>query len=233
MAEPLSTAAAVVSFVDVTIRACKGIRAVVDAWREAPNAIHRLRQIVQNQQSMLECLRLYAVEYESSKLFVEQHQLLPLVVKNELRGISSDLDLLQQLLPPAGGQRKIHRQPQWIFDEKKIFAVNSRLDSRQAAVMTGLQVMAHHMVDLASILIKYGGADVVAVHNAGRSPTFIAKIFGLDDEWWTASDLCGFDPEDVLHKDIERWKKRTRIGPGDSTADDTEDLISSNFGTPT
>ncbi|KAL9003322.1 MAG: hypothetical protein Q9188_003798 [Gyalolechia gomerana] len=94
MADPFSTVATVVSFADVTIRACKGIRAVIDIWKDAPNTTQHLPQTLQNQQFMLESLRLYVVEYESSKLFVEQHQLLPLVIKNVLRDISSDLNSL-------------------------------------------------------------------------------------------------------------------------------------------
>ncbi|KAL8721473.1 MAG: hypothetical protein Q9225_001852 [Loekoesia sp. 1 TL-2023] len=140
MADPFATVAAVVSFVDVTVRACKGIHALIDAWKDAPDTIQRLRQTVQNQHFMLESLRLYMVEYESSKLCVEQNQLLPMSIKNELRDITSDLDLLQQSLPPAGSQKRMLQQLKWVFDEKKVLRVGSRLDSRQIAVMNGLQI---------------------------------------------------------------------------------------------
>ncbi|KAG6989773.1 amidase [Physcia stellaris] len=77
MADPFSTVAAVVSFVDVTVRACKGIYTLVDEWKDAPNAINRARQSAQNLESTLGSLRRYVNEYESSKLFLEQQQLLP------------------------------------------------------------------------------------------------------------------------------------------------------------
>ncbi|KAL9059796.1 MAG: hypothetical protein Q9206_001332 [Seirophora lacunosa] len=183
MAEALSTVAAVVSFVDVTIRACKGVRAVVDTWKEASNTIQRIRQTVQNQQSMLECLRLYVVEYESSKLFVEQHQLLPLVVKNELRDTSSDLDLLLQLLPAAGGQRKMRHQLQWVFDEKKVLAVVSRLDSRQVAVMTGLHITAQRNVisiynQISSIRNEMQQSHASSLSQLGEAKSSISQQIG-------------------------------------------------------
>ena len=142
MADPFSTVAAVVSFADVTIRACKVIHEVVGSWKDAPNAIQRLRQTVQNLESMLGGLRLYAVEYEASKLFLEQHQLLPEVVKNELPEIELEIELLKGFLPPAGIQINKRERIRRIFDEKKILAVVSRLNSRQANITTELQNLA-------------------------------------------------------------------------------------------
>ena len=141
MADPFSTVAAVVSFADVTIRACKGIRDLVDSWKGATDSIQRLQQTARNLESMLESLRLYVTEYESSKLCVEQHQLLPAVVKEELWGINSDLALLGQLLRPASEQRRMTYKLQWLFEEKNTLKVIRRLDSRQIAVMTGLQIV--------------------------------------------------------------------------------------------
>ena len=141
MADPISTVAAIVSFADVAVRTCKGIRAVLDSWKDCPNAIQRIRQTVQNLESILGSLRQYVNEYQSSKLCSEQHQLLPDVVKAELRGIDSDLRLLHKYLLP-GAQGKVSQKLKWGFDEKKILAVISRLDSRQIAVVTALQVHA-------------------------------------------------------------------------------------------
>ena len=142
MADPFSTVAAAVSFVDVTIRACRGINVVIGNWNDAPNAIQLLRQTVQNVQSTLEGLRLYVLEYESSKFFTDHHQLLPEVVKNEIRDISLDLSLLQRRLPPADARTRRTHRFKWIFDEKKVLDVVRRLDSRQIAVMTALQSLA-------------------------------------------------------------------------------------------
>ena len=142
MVDPFSTVVAAVSFVDVTIRACRGIHVVIGNWNDAPNATQRLRQTVQNVQCTLESLRTYVVEYESSELFIDHHQLLPEVVKSELRDISLDLNSLQQLLPPVDTHLRRTRRLKWIFDEKKVLTVVRRLDSRQIAVMTVLQSLA-------------------------------------------------------------------------------------------
>ena len=141
MTDPFSTVAAVVSFADVTIRACKAIYEVVGSWKDAPNAIQRLQQTVQNLESMLGSLRLYVVEYESSKLFLEQHQLLPEVVKNELPEIDLEIKFLKGCLSPAGSQRSIKQRIRRMIDEKKILAVVRRLNSRQAIITTTLQIL--------------------------------------------------------------------------------------------
>lgn len=142
MADPFTTVAAVVSFVDVAIRACKGIYAVIDTWKDAPKAIQRLGQTVQNQESLLRTLRLYVLEHESSNLCIEQHQILPTAVGNELRDISSDLGLLEKSLPSAGSERKLDRRFKWVFDKKKTREISDRLDRRQMTVMACLQVTA-------------------------------------------------------------------------------------------
>ena len=141
MPDPFSTVAAVVSFADVTIRACEGLHRVIDRWNDASNATQRTRQTLQNLQSTLGNLRRYVVQYESSKLFLEQRLLLPDVVKNELRDIKSDLGLLQQLLPPTGSERMFTNRLRSVLDEKKIHAIVNRLDKRQIAVNTGLQIL--------------------------------------------------------------------------------------------
>ena len=142
MADPFSSVAAVVSFVDVTIRACKGINAIVDSWRDAPNEVQRLRYSVQNIQSLLDNVRLYVTEYESSRLCTQEQQLLPEAVKNELECTGSDLRLLEKLLPPQGSQAKALRKFRFVFDERKIVAVINRLESRQMSVMSALQITA-------------------------------------------------------------------------------------------
>lgn len=141
MADLFSTVAAVVSFADVTIRACKGIHTLVDEWKDAPNAIHRVRQTAQNLESMLDSLRLYVIEYESSKLFLEQQQLLPDIVKNQLRDIDSDLKLLPKCLWPPSTGGKLAKRMKWVLDEKKVSVILNRLNSRQTSVTTVLQIL--------------------------------------------------------------------------------------------
>ena len=142
MADPFSTVAAVVSFVDVTVRACKGIYTIVDEWKDAPNAIDRVRQTANNLESMLDILRLYVIEYESSRLFREHQQLLPDVVKNQLRDIDSDLKLLSKFLSPPNSGGKAAQRMKWVLDEKKIWFIVSRLDSRQLSITTVFQTLA-------------------------------------------------------------------------------------------
>ncbi|KAL8737156.1 MAG: hypothetical protein Q9181_001974 [Wetmoreana brouardii] len=141
MADPFSTVAAVVSFADVTIRACKGVNEVVGTWKDTPNAIKHLRQTVQRLESMLGSLRLYVVEYESSKLFLQQHQLLPDIIKNELPEIDLEVKFLQAWLSPAGTRGKIGQRLRRMIDEKKILEVVNRLERRQVAIMTALQIL--------------------------------------------------------------------------------------------
>ncbi len=142
MADPLTTVAAVVSLVDVTIRACEGISSLIVGLKDAPNAAQDLRHTVHNAKSVLGALKLYVSEYESSNLFTEQHQLLPEVVKKELLGIRANLDLLQKFLPSWGNQWKIGQMVKWVLDEKKLARMIRRLESRQIALMTELQIVA-------------------------------------------------------------------------------------------
>ena len=142
MADPLSTVAAVVSLADVMIRACDGISTLVIGLNDAPHAAMRLRQTTQNIQSVLENLRLYVSEYESSDLFIEERQILPDAGKNELLGIRAELDLLQKFLPQSGTRGKIGQRMKWVFNEKQVSKVVRSLESRQTALMTGLQTVA-------------------------------------------------------------------------------------------
>ncbi len=46
------------------------------------------------------------------------------------------------------------------------------------------------------------GADVYATNNEGETPTMLASIYGRDEEWTEALELCGYDSEQVLaHSD--------------------------------
>ena len=81
-----------------------------------------------------------------------------------------------------------------------------------------------HVIDLAYILVHFGGADIYAVDYENRSPTFNALIKGWQNEWGIVLDRCGFDLEEVLAKSIDIWEKIRFFGNGESTAIDTEDL---------
>ncbi|KAL9598723.1 MAG: hypothetical protein Q9179_003815 [Wetmoreana sp. 5 TL-2023] len=90
---------------------------------------------------MLGCLRLYVLEYESSKFFLQQHRLLPEIIKNELPDIDLEIKFLEAWLPPAGTQGNIRQRLRRMIDEKKILAVVNSLERRQVAVMTALQIL--------------------------------------------------------------------------------------------
>lgn len=142
MADPFSTVAAVVSLADVMIRACEGISDLVVGLKDAPDAAQHLRQIVENVKSLLVNLQLYVSEFESSNLYIGHNQLLPETVKKELLEIRTELDLLQQFLPPSGTQGKLGQRVKRVLEEKRISRVVRRLENRQIALGTGLQVVA-------------------------------------------------------------------------------------------
>ena len=141
MADPFATVAGVVSLADVMIRACDGISTLVLGLKDAPHAVQHLRHTTQNVQSVLENLRLYVSEYESSNIFIKENQILPDVIKEQFQGISVELDLLQKFLPPSGTQRKIGQRVSWMFQEKQISQAIRRLESRQIALVAGLQTV--------------------------------------------------------------------------------------------
>ena len=141
MAEAFSTAAAVVSFVDVMIRACRGISQTIISLNEAPSTIHRLRDTIQNLQSVLRGLRLFVTEYQSSKVFLEHHQLLPDNLQKELLAMDSELKMLQRMIPPSANG-SMNQKFKWLSKEKKILDVAHNLECRQKTVVTELQLVA-------------------------------------------------------------------------------------------
>ena len=90
-----------------------------------------------------------------------------------------------------------------------------------------------HFIDLAYILIRFGGADVYACDKNNDSPTMLALELGWLDEWVIVLFRCGLDPVTVIRKDIDRINKFRRLGDGESTAVDTEDLVSQVSGAMT
>ena len=81
-----------------------------------------------------------------------------------------------------------------------------------------------HVIDLAYILIHFGGADIHAVDYNNLSPRMYAFKYGWENEWLTVLDRCGIDKIEVLTKEIERLMKIRFLGNGEGTAIDTEDL---------
>ena len=81
-----------------------------------------------------------------------------------------------------------------------------------------------HFINIAYILIHFGGADVHAIDYHKLSPTVYACLRGWRNEWRIVLDRCGFDCKEVIRKDIDFVKKNQFLGNGESTAIDTKDL---------
>ena len=81
-----------------------------------------------------------------------------------------------------------------------------------------------HFINIAYILIHFGGADVHAIDYHKFSPTAYAYRHGWWNEWLTVWDRCGFDYNEVIRKELDFFEKNQSLGNGESTAIDTEDL---------
>ena len=82
-----------------------------------------------------------------------------------------------------------------------------------------------HFINIAYILIHFGGADVHAIDYDKFSPTAHACRHGWWNEWLIVLDRCGFDCHEVFRKEIDFVMKILFLGNSESTAIDTEDLI--------
>ncbi len=85
--------------------------------------------------------------------------------------------------------------------------------------------LSPHFINLAYILIHLGGADVSAPDYEGSTPTIYAFINGWEDEWEIVLDRCGIDYEELFIEEIDRLRKKQRLGGGESSAVDTEELV--------
>ncbi|KAF6221987.1 hypothetical protein HO133_001955 [Letharia lupina] len=138
----LSTAASVVSLVDVTIRACEGIYGLVISWRNAPRAVKSLRQTVEGIESILRSLKTFVTEYESSVAFRQHRQVLPDSVNADIISIGETLGLLDGILTSSGETKNVRRRAKWAIDEKKTLEIVQRLETQQVALILSLQTVA-------------------------------------------------------------------------------------------
>ena len=88
-----------------------------------------------------------------------------------------------------------------------------------------------HFINIAYILIHFGGADVHAIDYHKFSPTAYAYLRGWWNEWLIVLDRCGFDCNEVIRKAIDVAEKILFLGNGESTAIDTKDLSTSTSDT--
>ena len=80
-------------------------------------------------------------------------------------------------------------------------------------------------MEIAYILIHYGGADISACTYDGLSPTSLAVTNGCWKEWIIVLKCCGYKPRDVWLNELKRLQKFLKIGNGDSTAVDSDELL--------
>ena len=81
------------------------------------------------------------------------------------------------------------------------------------------------VMEIAYILIHYGGADVYACDYDDLSASMLAIREGWWEEWETVLNRCGYNPYGVLLSDYERLQKSEKIGDGCSTTVDTDDIL--------
>ena len=84
--------------------------------------------------------------------------------------------------------------------------------------------LSPQFINIAYILIHFGGADVHAIDCYKVSPTAYAYRHGWWNEWLIVLDRCGFNCNEVIRKENDFAKKIQFLGNGESTAIDTEDL---------
>ena len=81
------------------------------------------------------------------------------------------------------------------------------------------------LMEIAYILIHVGGADVSACTYNGLSVSYLALGRGWSQEWNHVLNRCGYNLDDVYMNDLKRERKYQKIGDGDSTAVDTDDIL--------
>ena len=81
------------------------------------------------------------------------------------------------------------------------------------------------VMEIAYILIHYGGADISAYTYTFLTPSILAAHWGWWEEWKIVLNRCGYNPDDVLLDELERTQKYEKIGNGQSTAVDTDHIL--------
>lgn len=142
MADPLSTFAAVLSTLDVSLKACKGVYDTVHTYREAPLEFEQLRFTVKNVESILRNLRLFVAEYHSSRNATHYHEALPEAVKDCVLGISRTLKELESLLPRSDDSLQAKQRFRWVLRKKRFVELQERLSSSQNTLALCLQAIA-------------------------------------------------------------------------------------------
>ena len=140
--DPLSAIASVLSVADITIRTCERLRNLTSDLHDAPRSVQRLRQTILNIESVLRNTWLFVVEFNSSTLATEQHEVLPEVVEQSLKEIQASLNELEHLLAPDESNRDMKRRIMHVWKKKPITEIVGRLASQQNTLSLALQSVA-------------------------------------------------------------------------------------------
>ena len=142
MADPFSSAAAVLSTLDVCLKACRGLYDISHGYKEAPLELEQLRCTIRDVESVLRNLSLLTTEYQSSRAAVHYHEALPEAVKNCVLGISRTLKELADLLPPPDDSLQTKQRLRWVSHKKKLIELQQRLGLHQNTLCLCLQTIA-------------------------------------------------------------------------------------------
>ncbi len=140
--DPLSTFASVLSVADIGFRTCERLRNLTSDLQDAPRSVQRLRQTILNIESMLRNTWLLVVEFNSSTLATEQHEVLPEVVQHSLVEIQANLNELEDLLAPDESNRDMRKRIRHVWRKKPIMDILGRLESQQNILGLALQSVA-------------------------------------------------------------------------------------------
>ncbi|KAL8823279.1 MAG: hypothetical protein Q9191_006003 [Dirinaria sp. TL-2023a] len=141
MADPFSTFAGAVSVFDVAIRSCKGLHNASHAYKDAPQEIGQLWDTIRNLESVLRNLRLWVVEYQSSRFATQFHELLPAAVNECTNELNICREELNKLLPSQDESRQLKERSRWVLRKRKIVKLQQRLDAQQKTLDLCLQTV--------------------------------------------------------------------------------------------
>ena len=141
MADPFSILASVLSTLDVSLRACKGLNDTIHAYKEAPLEREQLQRTIKNVDSVLRNLRLFITEYPSSRAAVHYHEALPEAVRDCVSVISRALEELENLLSHSNDVLQAKQRLRWVLRKKRFLELLKLLDSSQITLNLSLQAV--------------------------------------------------------------------------------------------
>lgn len=142
MVDPFSTFVGALSILDVSLETCRGLYNASNAYKDAPREFEELQYTIANVESTLRNLRLFTVEFQSSRSARQYQEVLPEAVKDNVHQINEALRELKRLLPDPNAARTTKERSKWVFQKKKVVELGRRLEERQNALNLALQSVA-------------------------------------------------------------------------------------------